>query len=348
LIVIKNIKFTGTKSTVDEDFNAIAIGDPSFDGSGNLITVDDCYFSGFAHVGIKGTYKWWVKNCYFYNIGGKTSSAYDPEDHGIYFWRPQSSGQESIFEYNYFKNMTGAGIQGYSSNAAQRPSYFIIRYNIIQGNYTANNNTSAYGIVLGGNNGEVYGNTIFDTHFGLDMFREGFHDNSVYNNLFEKNAYDLVIDTTTKPYDNTVQYNWSGGSNQCNACSDQSGGDCNSGAGDCDYTAYVNIGFVRNTADDPFITDTPADWDDFRLTAGIDAIDAGTDLGAGKDSALGAVDTNWPPTAVDQDDYGVAWEIGAFVYGITPGVPVPALNLGSGQIQTSITSNSGGVQVKIH
>ena len=55
---------------------------------------------------------------------------------------------------------------------------------------------------------------------------------------------------------------------------------------------------------------------EFTLQADSTAIDEGTDLGSPYNMALASVST-WPDdiSLLNQDDYGAAWEIGAFVYG---------------------------------
>lgn len=92
------------------------------------------------------------------------------------------------------------------------------------------------------------------------------------------------------------------------------------------YGSYVSFATLQGsphnqelngTEGDPLLTSISTQ--DFTLTASSPCIDNGADLGATYDDGL-ANTTNFstfPPTInlLDQDSYGTAWEIGAYVYG---------------------------------
>jgi len=87
-----------------------------------------------------------------------------------------------------------------------------------------------------------------------------------------------------------------------------------------DGTSYTNLGDWQTAG-----YDTNGDYgdalfndagsDEFWLQNVSPAIDAGLDLGDSYDDALDP-DSTWPSSVntLDQDDYGAAWEIGAYVY----------------------------------
>ncbi len=78
------------------------------------------------------------------------------------------------------------------------------------------------------------------------------------------------------------------------------------------YAAWVALGYDNGSINtDPLLANPMTG--DFTLLAGSPCIDAGTNLGDLYDDAL-APSSTWPFVAtLDQDDYGTAWELGAYL-----------------------------------
>jgi parallel beta-helix repeat protein len=304
-LVIDGINFTGRNSGSDEDYNAIAIGSAS--GGTGLITIRNCTFSAFRHCGIKGGFRYHIYNCIFSNIGQ------DGNDHHIYATGSHSSGSEAIIEYNHFGIVPGYPIHLYSD-----PKYYIVRYNIIDGN-----SISYGGILLSGSNHKIYNNTIFNCGRGILLFRSECHDNEVKNNLIDNNSYDLSVDTAGGsnlcPTYNTVSSNFLGSSNKCEGCTDKTSV-CGAGA---DFSVYDDVPPNVSSASNQFVDSTPTNWYDFRLDSASVAINAGTDLGSSHASGILPTDTTWPPSTGSQSSYGAGWEIGAFLYSEPTSLTIP-------------------------
>lgn len=200
--------YTSPGINIDDHFNAIGIGDPSQSAAGNLITVDNVIFDSFAHAGVKGTWRWLVKNSKFTNIGVTTN------DHDIYPNGAQTSGNEMVFEYNYFGYAPGAGIHLYSS-----PSYAIIEYNVFNG--LSGSNNGDWGILVGGSNHKIYNNTFYGYQHGITLYQGGSQNNIIENNIFSDNSYDLFVDSagnTSFPTGNTFSTNYHGSNSSCSGC----------------------------------------------------------------------------------------------------------------------------------
>jgi hypothetical protein len=197
-----------------ENFSGSAIGNPSHGAVGFLITIDNCQFDNFSHTAIKGTWKWHIKNSRFYNNGT------DANDHHIYPNGIQTSGNEMIFEHNYFGYSPGAGIHLYTA-----PAYAFVRYNVFNG--LSGVTRGAYGVLLAGPNSKVYNNTFYGygANGGLMIFRSGAQNNEIKNNIFYNNTNDLAIDTggSSYPLNNTVSSNYLGSASKCTGCIDLTG-----------------------------------------------------------------------------------------------------------------------------
>lgn len=281
------------------EYKGIAIGNTS-SGVGYIV-VDNCEISNFAHCGLKGGYKWWVKNCYIHDIG--TTS----RDHGIYLYGEHSTNNEAIIEHNFFENIKGSAFQIY--HGGYTPRYYIVRYNLVK-------NAGRSGVQLQGAYNQIYNNSFYGVNIGI-MFRgTASHDNFVKNNVFDGNYWcDVQIDYLGSQYqfptNNTVEYNFYGSTGgvhgYCNGCTDRSaiGGD--------DYSSFIGPTNIISS-NNPFMSGSPSEWTDFRLDKGSGCIDTGDNLGSSYDDALDPNDTAWPPSTLDQATYGSGWEIGAFVF----------------------------------
>lgn len=214
--------YTSPGINIADNFDAIGIGNPSWTLPGNLITVDHCTFNDFAHAGVKGTWKWWVKNSEFNNIGT------DGNDHDIYPNGVQTVGNEMIFEYNYFGYSPGAGLHFYTA-----PAYAIVRYNVFNG--LSGSNRGNYGVLLGGSHIKIYNNTFYGygSLGGIDIYKNTSQNNEIKNNLFSNNTSDLSIDYggSSFPTNITVSSNYFGSGTKCTGCVD------NTGSGGPDYTS---------------------------------------------------------------------------------------------------------------
>lgn len=196
-----------------DNFDAVGIGDGgSVNGVGNLVTVDNVSFDSFAHVGVKGNWRWHVLNSKFTNIGT------DGNDHNIYDPGVQSSGNESVYEYNYFGYTPGAAIHFYTS-----PSYAIVRYNVFNG--LSGSNTGFNGILAGGTHDKIYNNTFYGWNCGVTLYKAGSQYNDVQNNVFSNNNNDLCVDAggPSYPTNNTFTHNYLGSNSKCSGCADYSG-----------------------------------------------------------------------------------------------------------------------------
>jgi hypothetical protein len=300
--------YSGSNYAVAEgnEFKGVAIGNTS-SGAGYIV-VDNVEIDSFAHCGLKGGYKWWVKNSYIHDIG--TTS----RDHGIYLYGEHSSGNEAVIEHNFWENITGSAFQIFLGGGS--PAYHIIRYNV-------GINIDRSGVQLAGNNNLIYNNSFYDANKGITFRSDESHDNTVKNNVFDGNFLcDVDIDylggVESFPVNNTVEYNFYGSSGgvhgYCNGCSDRSG------IGGPDYSPYVGPTNIMSS-NNPFVSGSPSGWTDFRLAAGSEGIDTGENLGNSHDDAFDLCVTTWPPSTVDQDSYGAGWDIGAFVFSPKPCPP---------------------------
>ncbi len=279
-----------------DNYDAIAIGNPS-GTAGNLITIDNCIFSDFAHTAIKGNFRFHISNSRFSSIGT------DDNDHDIYLTGEQSEGNESIIEYNEFNYTPGALIHLYS-----HPSYVIIRYNILNGK--TGSDYSTWGILLSGNHLKVYNNSFYGNGIGISFYTSNSHDNEVINNIFYgSNGSDYYIDTygdSFFPVNNISIYNYFGSSNKCSGCSDKTG------SGGDNYTNYLTGTNIQSSSN-PYVGTLFTDFVDFLLPENSALIDSGYDLGLNQNTGLTSEDGVWPISLIDQSDNGSGWEFGAFI-----------------------------------
>ena len=281
---------------VIDDYQGIGIGRAS-SGTG-LIVIDNLTFINFSHGGVKGGYRWWVKNSTFDQIGT------DFHDHHIYSTGRHSDGGETIIEHNYFGYTTGAAVHLYAD-----PSYHIVRYNLFNG--LDGEKRAFWGVLLAGEQHQIYNNTFYGAIHGLTFFREGSHDNKVINNLFYGNLQDLSIDhegvVNSFPGNLTSSSNYLGSDTPCSGCVDQTA------QGGADYSLLDDPPNIVSTIN-PFQTATVDSWKAFKLQPSCLCIDAGQDLGSGQDMIFHPFADNWPATTASQNQFGAGWEIGAFAH----------------------------------
>lgn len=182
------------------------------------------------------------------------------------------------------------------------------------GEYTGTNNKIYYNILLrndvnliisdqGGTGNEMYGNVAYGGYVGLFNERNNpgwtaknniFVDNSLY--LMDANNVSLGF-----THDHNLYYRASGGI----------------------VVRYDNTNYTLSTMKISFETSCQntdpkfigtSTWSDFRLQVGSPAIDAGANLGTNYQNGFDPSDTIWPPSILNQNTYGLGWEIGAYVY----------------------------------
>lgn len=204
-----NTYYTNPGVAEGNEYLGIAIGTTS-SGNGYII-IDNCEIDSFAHCGIKGGFKFWIKNCIIRNIG--TTS----RDHAVYLYGTHSLGNEAIVEHNFFENGKGSAFQIYHGGG--EIGGYIIRYNIAK-------DWGRSGIQLAGSNNLIYNNMLYDLNRGLLFARSPSHDNIIKNNIFYANSSDLSIDfggsaLQSYPTANIVENNYLGSAGTCSGCGDR-------------------------------------------------------------------------------------------------------------------------------
>jgi len=193
--------------------------------------------------------------------------------------------------------------------------------------------------VVSGSDGDTYAT-------GISIWRD-VHSNLVYNNTLYGCNYNLIVGgeypvSAGTCTNNVIKNNiMSGGIQRDIWCIDGGENDGTYGSGnvyqynlieeDTNCIQYARSGSTystvaawesavadsaevgNNIGGDPSFTNAGAG--DFTLQSDSDAIGAGADLGASYDDALDP-SSSWPDSVatLDQDSYGAAWEIGAYVY----------------------------------
>src|SRR4030067_695773 len=257
----KQLKFTMSRTV---DIGGQHIGASS--SSNGYIVVDDCEFDGHNFCHIRGGYKFWIKNCVFKNWG---MAGYN--DHAIYVFGTQSSGNESIIEHNYFEqtqyggSSIGACVHIYKDGLVPGPQYYIVRNNIMNGYYV-------WGVLCDGSNNKIYNNSFFsNTSMGSTGYvvqqEQGYTGNEVRNNIFSGSMVYVVYCQDSCPNPIIITNNITNGSSIHQTCSG---------------TITNNI----TSATIGYTTSPPTAWTDFKLQSNSNAINAGTNLGAGYDQAL--------------------------------------------------------------
>jgi hypothetical protein len=266
-------------------------------GAGGYIVIDNCEFSGFSHGGVKGKYRFWIKNSYFYDIGYNGDGG-GSKDHAIYTGGDFSTDNEAVYEYNLFENITGSGIQIY--NGGKPISHHVVRYNIFNNCNTAGSDHAA--VQLAASHSKVYNNTFYNNAKGIMFSRDVSHDNLVYNNLFKGNySRDIAEDTfggQSRPYNNTVEYNFFGSAKP---------GSGSNGTGN-----------IIDSSHNPFAHSSPKAWYQLTLIENSKCRDAGKNLGKNHVLGLDPFDSSWVPSKLNQDNHGSGWEMGAFVFSSGP------------------------------
>lgn len=302
-VTFDGLEIHGTRNAFDEDYGHVGI----LGTTSGRVTIDNCEIHSYNHCGIKGNSKLTMTDSYIYDIG---TSGDIWNDHAIYWYRNGSLG-DVVFDRNRFDGITGAAFHFYNAGNACGP--YIVRYNTMIGGSV--NGSTSWGILLSCSNCLIYNNSIYDCDVAIQFFRDACDYNVVSNNAMYGSGVngDFAVDTCgggcTCGANNTASNNYFGSVPPCS--------DCTGDQADLD-DAPPNI---INT-DNPFVA-VPDTWDDFRLAVGSGAIDEGNSaLGAAHKWGFDPSDTTWPPSILDQDLFGVEWEIGAFVYEEN-GAPAP-------------------------
>jgi hypothetical protein len=311
-ILFKYLELQGDKSQCE----GYVVGPPEDCGgydatliyaNAGVIEADDVIFRDGNHGAVKDNARWHIHHSQFYNNGVSGT------DHDLYIAADHPAANDApVFEYNYFYNPAGYSLHVYGGGPS--PNYGIFRYNIVDcGSTTADD---ANGFLMGGEYWQVY-NNVFENckRGGIWWGSDGPNYNEFKNNIFHNiGTYIHVIDEYGQgqcPGDNNVVTNNYYGS-RGNGILDSSG--CNSSG----ILSFDDVPLNIDNMNNPFVVPNPDSWDDYRLADGSGAIDVGVSLGPANDAALASFDTIWPPSTTDQDDYGSRWEIGAFVYGVSP------------------------------
>ena len=299
-LTIDGFELIGRSKTLNND----GIGNTSGGGvPGRTITVRNCKIHDFRYGGIRGAYTWIVEYCEIYDIGTTHNH------HCIYITKNGTGGNNnSIIRYNIFHDVRGWGVLPYDSWAGDHPNglqmYGNICYNL--GTHAGGGG----GLNISGDNYKVYGNTIFNTRHGIRL-QSGSDSADVRNNIIYEYEY-LGIYFENLPTNAIIKYNlvYSGhfpnmeikyGCTDCTISDNILGQD----------PQFVNV----VSSDYATITWPDKTWTDFRLKSSSPAIDSGDNsLSSDYDEAVDPNELNWPPTKLDQDNYGVGREMGAFVF----------------------------------
>jgi hypothetical protein len=220
----------------------------------------------------------------------------------MYLFGQQESGQESIIEYNYFEGDYGLGAAIHLYGGSNIIRYYIARYNIIN---NAVGKSPFWGIALWGHNCTIVGNTVYGGCKGMEIGESHPENdfNVVENNIFYQWASvgvafgsGLIQNLTLK---NNLVYSTVPGN----------------------LTPYYQFGpgcvvSANITHTGPsFVQRNPTNWPDFRLQSGSPCVNAGDNsIGSAYQNGLDPTSTAWPPSTLNQNNYGRGYEIGAFVY----------------------------------
>jgi hypothetical protein len=231
------------------------------------------------------------------------------QDHAIY--RTGNSSLSSInypiFEWNYFENTPYAGsniggaIHIYSNTGTSLPKYDVIRYNVFKG-------SMVWGVLADGDYLKIYNNSAYGVYRFVEI--QGNTGTEIYNNISANPTEPWGFVMCSGACNNTVIKNnvttlanvyW----NTCSNC-----------------TISNNL---LNT-NPKFINPIPSTWVDFDLAPDSPCINTGFNLGSAHVNGLSPDDTSWPPSIVNQNNYG-GWEIGAFVFTNGNAPPSPPIGL---------------------
>ena len=198
---------------------------------------------------------------------------------------------------------------------------------LVIGNVSINNGWA--GIHVAANTDIIDGNMIFNNTCTKNVWgircSGGDEAGDVINNIFKNNissgntSKELYCATGGENGDygsgNVYESNCFGAEAEAFIQWGTTGGDNGDGTYDT-YDTWLTASSQtdNNREADPLLTDP--DSGDCTLGVGSPCIDTGADLGADYDDALLPAST-WPSnvTTGDQDDYGVGWNIGAYLYG---------------------------------
>jgi len=258
--------------------------------------------------------------------------------HGIYTY----GGHNNVYEENRVYDCDHCNIDAHWNTGGTADT--VIRYNCcyFTGAFV-DTGPGANAIFVRGTGGnqatgtKIYGNVLWNDHASdhraLHIYQDT-NDTHVYNNTW----YDLFAELDTAggsvtlrnnvgsrssgyvlrallQTNITVNYNvWDTGSGTLIRVDSLTGGD-GPDFTEAEWSAYRSESGWDANSTNAAPSFTNAGSHEFSLAADSPCIDAGTDLGASYDDALDP-DSTWPAAVatVDQDDYGTAWEIGAYAW----------------------------------
>jgi hypothetical protein len=269
-------------------------------GNGGLVELDRMTLTGFSHSGVKGNYGWWIHDSYFADLG------LDDYDHHIYTQTVASPDNPVIIERNYFGGAMGCAIKlAPEPPVNPLPEYYIIRFNIFDGN-------ASCGLFLGSRHSEIYNNTFYNSGIGIWFYNPrsdeygvpASRDNRIFNNIMDGNTTgDMQVyyfDGDLSPGHNEVWNNFLGSDNPCVNC----------------YCEYAHYGAENNFVSElnPFGVEAPEGWADLYLDPNFPWIDQGVASEIPGEEAFIApsADAAWPPKAATQSAYG-EWDLGAYL-----------------------------------
>lgn len=312
----------------------------------NNVTVQNCtidystYSGIFLYGNAPGSYTVGSFTFLHNTIAHNGSTA---NDHGIYI----DNSSNNVLDGNTWDSNVGYGIQIQDSSDNN-----IVRYNYFVNNGLSdpvhqwggalaiyNNQVGTYHLPTGN---QIYGNVSNGDRYGLlTGGTTATVANTVVNNTFVGNQYGLIIQSGIGfgVFKNNIVWTTSSG-NPLDVNGSLSSdynllGPTHSGFLAWNGGSYASLAaYAAATGDDSQSTSAnPAFVDtanaNFTLQSNSPAIDAGTNLGAGFQQELNPAST-FPWSTVNENSYGSAWEIGAFVFvggGGGGGVPSPPTGL---------------------
>jgi hypothetical protein len=325
------------------------------------ITINNNTVYNADHEGIGIYPSWNRPNQSISNVTVSNNTVYNAGLGGGYPALALNNDSDNItIEYNILYNSAfGIDIRNSSDDcgAVGSPNDFIIRYNAIYSNDIGINIRNACDQNM---TGDFYGNLIFNsgngTDYGFDVEISGddnyqsgvfnFYNNTIYNT--ENNATELRYGFVIGPFSNAPSNLTVNLKNNIFYTDDFVAiYDRNTLIGthnnnliyrsDSHENVHVNIAGTTYDRDDtasdltnweataqkedPAVITTPVNsWDDLALQPTSPAKNNGADLGSPYDKGIDTDDTAWPPTMILQDDHS-SWEIGAFIFRESEGVP---------------------------
>ncbi|UHD16233.1 right-handed parallel beta-helix repeat-containing protein [Thiocapsa bogorovii] len=280
-------------------------------------TIYDINGSSDSHgIGIQGGHGIIIEYNTIYNSGS-----------GITFWA--SDGQElynNTIRYNYVHTLRkgpskhGNGVEFSPENDVLVEDFY---NNDIYGNIVSDCDGAGIRWKSGDSESEIYNNTVYNCspnyyHLAPSMGHSTIAFKFKNNISVSPNGYSQRYHIRINP---ASSYGIVEGDIDHNLYFPTDGLLFYTPAGECDFdcwSAYAGLATPdRGTsvlADPDFVSKSPSNWQDFRLSGSSPAIDRGADLGDGLALGWDPRQLSGPRAAVDQDLIGEGWEIGVFVY----------------------------------